>query len=293
MLYISSACFRKMYIRDVVKELAESGFDCIELSGGTTYYWEYLNDLIELKKEYNLNYQVHNYFPAPKTDFVLNLVTSNNTDYLASIELIENALTTAKLLGAVVYAFHPGYIIEMSPEKKGGYFDYSNSKPHNKESKEKFFYKRFNELLGKLPRDVTPIAIENLFPFSESEDFSLFSRPDEIFRFLDYYSEYPKVGLLLDLGHLNVSSYHLGFDKYLFLENLFEQYSHKIFQIHLSDNDGTADQHNVTSESSWQVSLIKEHFDILSDIPMTLEWLGTENTREYFNRYEKIYNNLY
>ncbi len=71
-------------IRDSVQELAENGFQNIELSGGTEYYENFERDLIELKGEYNLNYRCHNYFPPPKKPFVLNLASLNDETFQMS-----------------------------------------------------------------------------------------------------------------------------------------------------------------------------------------------------------------
>ena len=71
MIFVSSACLRNKKIKDSVKELADNGFTNIELSGGTEYYDNFEVDLLNLKKDYNLNYQCHNYFPPPKNHFVL------------------------------------------------------------------------------------------------------------------------------------------------------------------------------------------------------------------------------
>ncbi len=66
MIYVSSSCIRHKKIKDSVKELAENGFQNIELSGGTQYYNNIESDLLKLKEKYNLNYRCHNYFPPPK-----------------------------------------------------------------------------------------------------------------------------------------------------------------------------------------------------------------------------------
>ena len=81
MIYISSSCVKNTKIKDSVEELATNGFKNIELSGGTEYYDNFENDLLELKDKYNLNYRCHNYFPPPKKHFVLNLASPNNETF--------------------------------------------------------------------------------------------------------------------------------------------------------------------------------------------------------------------
>ena len=65
------------------------------------------------------------------------------------------------------------------------------------------------------------------------------------------------VGLLLDLGHLNVSSKIMGFDRDLFLYKYLEAFADKVFEVHLSENNGILDEHLAIKEKSWQLSAIK------------------------------------
>ena len=81
MIFISTSCIKNNKIRDSVQELAENGFQNIELSGGTKFYENFENDLLELKDRYKLNYRCHNYFPPPKKPFVLNLASLNNETF--------------------------------------------------------------------------------------------------------------------------------------------------------------------------------------------------------------------
>jgi len=74
-MYVSSACVVHEKIKDSIEELGLNGFKDIELSGGTKYYAGYEDDLIRLKEKYHLNYLVHNYFPPPKEEFILNLAS--------------------------------------------------------------------------------------------------------------------------------------------------------------------------------------------------------------------------
>ena len=57
----------------------------------------------------------------------------------------------------------------------------------------------------------------------------------------------PDVKLLLDLGHLKVNSNTLGYS----IDEYISTYSNEIAGLHLSDNDGCADQNRVFYKSSW------------------------------------------
>lgn len=286
MIYISSASVKSERIGDSVRSLASMGFKNIELSGGTKHYAGYMEDLVSLKDEFGLNYLVHNYFPPPEEDFVLNLTSSDEAIVSRSMGLIRNGIMAANRLKAPLYAFHPGYAVELSPVKKGIYFDYTKAKAP-KQEKEALFYGRLDAIMKELPEGCR-VAVENLFPFSEKEDMSLFSAPEEIFGFLERTSSDPRVGMLLDLGHLNVSSRYLGFDRDAFLDELLERFGKKIFEVHISENDGSGDVHHLTPEDSWQVRFLRANIGSLSGAPLTFEWSSTLDKTEYPERFRRI-----
>ena len=72
--------------------MADNGFTNIELSGGTEYYDNFENDLINLKKEFDLNYLIHNYFPPPLEHFVLNLASTDKDIYEKSLSHYKRAI---------------------------------------------------------------------------------------------------------------------------------------------------------------------------------------------------------
>lgn len=88
--------------------------------------------------------------------------------------------------------------------------------------------------------------------------FSLLSTPEEILDFLSFLEQYDNIGLLLDLGHLNVASYHLKFPKQVFLEELIKQYRHKIFEIHISRNNSLDDSHDISTIECFEVEYVRK-----------------------------------
>ena len=119
MIYISSSCIKSKRIGDAVKLLAKAGFSNIELSGGTNYYSGYIDHLIELKKEYNLSYIIHNYFPPPQKHMVINLASLNNDVYRKSIEHVNRAIELAKKLDIDKIGVHAGFLIDPSINELG------------------------------------------------------------------------------------------------------------------------------------------------------------------------------
>ena len=119
MIFVSSACSKKRKISQSVKELADNGFTNIELTGGTEYYDLFENDLIQLKKEYKLNYQLHNYFPPPQQKFVINLASLDNNLYTQTLQHLRNALDLTSKFGANKFGFHAGFYIDFNVDSIG------------------------------------------------------------------------------------------------------------------------------------------------------------------------------
>jgi len=61
--------------------------------------------------------------------------------------------------------------------------------------------------------------------------------------------------VLLDLGHLNVSSTTLNFDKLEFIDKV----EHKLALFHVSHNDGKRDEHNMITPESWFWPVLKKY----------------------------------
>ena len=119
MIFISSSCVKSSTIKDSVLALALEGFKNIELSGGTEYYDGYLQDILELRKKYSLKYLVHNYFPPPKMDFMLNLASLNDDIYKQSIKHCKQAISVCKKIGSEKYGIHAGFLIDFLPREAG------------------------------------------------------------------------------------------------------------------------------------------------------------------------------
>ena len=66
------------------------------------------------------------------------------------------------------------------------------------------------------------------------------------------------VGLLLDLGHLNISSNLLKFDKIKFLEKFLDLYGNRLLEVHISENNGIKDEHLALHKNSWQLEAISK-----------------------------------
>lgn len=253
MIYVSSACLKHDKIKDTVDELARNGFKNIELSGGTKYYEGYEEDLFELKDKYNLHYLLHNYFPPPKHDFILNLASLNNEIYQKTLEHYEEAISLSRKLGVKKFGFHAGYFIDFNIHEVGK--NISLTELYNKEKVLEKFCEGYNYLKEKA-KDIELYVENNVLSHTNSITF----KGRCPFMLTDYkgYEElksYIDFKLLLDVAHLNVSANSLNID---FDEQLIKMIAISDY-IHLSDNDGFHDQNMCFSDDSDILNILKDY----------------------------------
>jgi len=251
MIFISSSCVKKNKIKDSVKELAINGFNNIELSGGTNYYENFEVDLLDLKKEYNLKYRCHNYFPPPKAPFVLNLASLNDDTFNVSFEHVQKVLKLSSNLGASQFGFHAGFFIDIKLNEIG-----------KKLTKDNLFNKnqsihRFCDAFKLLQLEANEISLyieNNVFSSSNSEAYDG-ENPFMMTNFTDYQKLKEKINfnLLLDVAHLKVSSKTLGLD----WESEFKNMINESNYIHVSNNDGFHDLNDQLTKKSKLFNLIK------------------------------------
>lgn len=283
MYFISSLCSKKKRIGEAVCELAELGFKNIELTGGTLFYEGFEDELIELREKYALSYMVHNYFPPPREDFVLNLASRKSEIKEKILLLIKEALRLSRIFAKNLYTMHPGFVNEVLPELKDNFFVKDAEIFNSRED----FYKMLSYVADEVVPEGMKVAVENLSLKSIDDEFSFLCGRDSIKTFLDFFSKNKNVGMLLDLGHLNIASTIFGFDRDLFLEELVKEYSEKIFAFHLSGNDGYTDLHAPISCDSWHLKYLKKHKKTFKNVPVVFEWHDTAN-KETYSRFQDI-----
>jgi sugar phosphate isomerase/epimerase len=276
MIYVSSSCVKADIIQKAVLTLAREGYRNIELSGGTKYYDNFANDLLELKKKFDLNYRVHNYFPPPKEDFILNIASLDKGIYNKSLEHLKTGLELTRSLGVTQFSFHAGFYVDRPVSELGKAFNHSAL--YDKETAMNQFCTGFNSLQQKF--DDVKIYIENncysssnFFNYGDNIPFMLLSSYD----YKDLKSKI-NFNLLLDIGHLLVSSKTLGFDFEKELQILFKESDY----IHLSDNDALHDQNLGLFNNGTLVEKVK-NLD-WNNKTITLEvYEGLEVLKETFN----------
>ena len=196
--------------------------------------------------------------------------------------MIKSVIGLSEELGINLYSLHPGFKHDLIPEKKEGFFIKYNEECNKRED----FYQTLKSVQFTVGENFK-IAVENLSPKAPDDIYSYLCTPNDIKDFLEYFDNMPNIGILLDLGHLNVASNLLNFDKYEILNWLFSNYSGRIFEIHISENDGSKDLHRISELDSWQIKFLVDHRKNLKDIPLVLEWHNTPN-EDAFERYKMI-----
>lgn len=254
-LYVSSTCFRHDLFKDhhAIPEKIRG----IEFSGGSKFYsdpviHEALSCLVHKEGR---SLRIHNYFPPPEKSFVLNFATSSEDILAQSLVVADKAMDLCRLYAIPYYSFHPGYLCEGS-EGPDGQFSFPQDSFVSYENAQEKFLENIQNLNQMATEKGVRLAIENLFVAPKNIRSSLncsFEELDEII------SQMPgDIGLLLDLGHLNVSAHYLKFDRYAYVKKIFEKYSDRIFEIHISCNNGKYDQHLPITPNDWQLDVLQK-----------------------------------
>jgi sugar phosphate isomerase/epimerase len=252
MIYISTSCVKHNKIKDSVEELAENGFQNIELSGGTEYYENFETDLLELKDKYNLNYRCHNYFPPPKKPFVLNLASLNDETFQMSFDHLKKVVALSSRLGADKFAFHAGFFIDIKLSEIGKKLSRDNLFDEKK-SVERFC--SAYDIVKEQAKNVSLFIENNVFSKTNAETYDD-ENPFMMTNFNEYKSLKEKIdfNLLLDVAHLKVSAKTLGLNWESEFENMMSVSSY----IHVSDNDGFHDLNSQLTKNSSLLSMLKQ-----------------------------------
>jgi sugar phosphate isomerase/epimerase len=281
MIYVSSSCSKQKKIGAAIRELAEHGFQNIELSGGTEYYESYEKDISDLKEKYNLNYLVHNYFPPPKEDFVLNLASLDDAIYEKSLAQLRKAIRLASLLGVDKFGFHAGFYVDISVAEIGKAISACNLWDI------KEAYERFCNGFNIIKNEAKEIEIYIENNVYSKTNFNVYGLPNpfmltspEEYRELKQHIDFK---LLLDVAHLYVSSRTLGFD----FDSHLNQMIIETDYVHLSDNDGYHDQNAAFTSNSKLLNKIRKKY--LKGKTITLEiYTGIDGLKASFDHIAAI-----
>lgn len=260
-LYISTSAIRTKDIVEAVNQLSGITKN-IELSGGCAYDKDLLKKLIELKQQKDINFLVHGYFPPPQEHFVLNFADTDRK----TREFIRETINYVKCLDVSYYSIHAGFrkVFTFDADRELLYEESNNKKVfvlENIADNIRWFIEEF---------PYKKIAIENLYPNNNDKECGFLMHINEIVMMLENFT---KIYLLLDLGHLKVSSNLLGFNYLNAVNLIFENYGDRVIEIHLSENDALHDKHFLVQSNSIQYMVLKRYAKMIhkNKINITIE----------------------
>lgn len=263
MIYVSSSCLKYSKISDCVKALADYGICNIELSGGTDYYSDILSDLLLLKKEYNLNYLVHNYFPPPEEPFILNLASLDDRIWMKSVDFMKKSINMAVALGSPVYGLHAGFFVNPSVNEIGKVFNKRDL--FNQELAVKRFIEGYKIIENYCQNKLKLYVENNVLSYRNYKEYG--TNPFMLTTFDEYkvMRDLFDFNLLFDLAHFKVSANSLKLN----LVNETAKFMEVSDYIHISDNDGFADQNLLPRLDTFIYKCLKEA--VLCNKLVTLE----------------------
>jgi sugar phosphate isomerase/epimerase len=189
----------------------------------------------------------HNYFPAPKKPFVVNLASKDEQIRNTSIKHCIQGLELAKHANAPFFSAHAGFCIDPAPNELGKKIHYEGDL--DKTLHWEIFLTSVAEVLQHAKKLQIRFLIENnviaRFNLTEDGQNPLFCCDSaEITALLKQVNQ-PELGLLLDTAHLKVSAQTLQLN----LEQEVAKVWDCIEAVHHSDNDGLKDTNeNITKE---------------------------------------------
>jgi len=279
-VFVSTSCLNgDRSIQSVLERMENLSIKNVELSGPHPYvpFEEMFLDL-QRYRDSGMSFIIHNYFPPPEFNFTLNIASFKETVIENSGLLINAALDLSQKIGAPFYGCHAGYLADAQANEEG-IFQFDIESIRTPEDSISQTVRTVGNILRKRSKNLPPegILLENLFPATPKKNFSLACTPSEISCLLEAIDD-ERVGLLLDLAHLELTSSLYGCNAETFLEDIITKAGKYIKAVHLSGNDGKNDNHLPLEPGSWKFAAAKRIKETKgSKIPFTLECRGVDN----------------
>ena len=257
-IFVSSAALKNNSIAKVSKKFENAGIKNIEFSGGL-YEEDVLKKLKKLQKKQNI--LIHNYFPRPKKDFVLNLATANKFILKKTEAFIKKSILLCSKLNIKYYSFHAGFLIDPKIRMLGKKI--KKTSIQNRDESLKRFILRTNKLARFAKKHNVELLIEN--NVLSKKNYLVFKNNPLL---MTSYQEMIKimkntpnnVNLLIDVGHLKVSAKTLKFN----MKNTLSKVNKWVKGYHLSENNGLEDSNNFFKSNSWFLKILKTNVDYIS-----------------------------
>ena len=261
-LFVSTNCLRATTpLPEKLKMYASVGILRVDLGAGVTVSE---NDLTQLGDASNYEFQIHNYFPPPPNDFVLNLASPDPRIVQLSKQMTTDAVDLLSTINGTIYSVHPGFVTDPTGFN-GISFTFPPPKlPRDQVTAMKRFTTNLRSLVNYAEKANIQVIVENQVIDPQLKGKILLETASEFTNLFQSISS-PNLGMLLDTGHLNVTSHTLGFDRMKFVEPLVPY----IKSMHVHDNDGSADYHLPVAPNSWIFEILQH--PLLKSVPIVIE----------------------
>lgn len=264
----STTAFRRQNIETVLEKAEKAAFG-LEFSSGLPHRPD-MEEIFLRAKGLRIP---HNYFPAPATPFVLNLASLDPATASLSYDHCANGLRLAQLSGAPFYSVHAGFCLDPRPEELG-----QKLKARPQGSRDQYwsaFVAAVKKLGAEAERLGVDLLIENnvVAPFNAppaGERPHLLCYEQHEINALIKECPCPRLGILIDTGHLKVSAITMGFDA----EDCLAAVEKNVRAFHHSDNNGLEDTNEPLNNYYWMLPLLarfREAWHILEVHDLTVE----------------------
>lgn len=233
-IYVSTVCLQNtVAVEHRIQKYIDNGITAIELGGRV----KTTPQTIALLEHFPVQLLLHNYFPPVENPFYINLASPDPTIQSRSIDYIKRNIERSATFGADLYTFHAGFITDPSGTNEHGLL--FASPPADEETTEKAierFVEGLSQIIPHAESYNVHLAIENNICRREHIGQLILQTKDE---FIDLFQRIssPYLGILVDIGHLQVTANTLGDDSQQFLQSL-RPY---IRAFHLNQNNGIID----------------------------------------------------
>jgi len=260
-LYVSTSCLQgKGDVFDILDTYLKAGITNVELGTGKQPV-----AMLSNIKNYACNFVVHHYFPPPRDAFIVNLASQDKKLLARSRKQIKASIEFCHRYHSKLFTFHAGF--RADPDSTFRFPAKGPIAPYQKAFNT--FVESVKEINAYAEMRGVKLAIENNVlsenNFLEGKNqFLLLCEAIEFEQLWDQIQT-SNVGLLLDIGHLKVTSTSLKYDKHAFIEKV----KHKIFALHINDNNGRTDSHTAITKESWCLEILRRNN--FMNIPIILE----------------------
>ena len=261
--YVSTSCLPgESNVFAILEAYIRAGVTHIEFGSRS----EYIEDISARRfRQHGASFIVHHYFPPPRRQLVVNLASQNADILQRSKDHIKKSVAFCHDLGCGLYSFHAGF--RADPDDRFIFPDPAQVCDY--ETAFQTFVDSVKEIDEYARGKGVKIAVENNVLAGHNvvdgqNPYLLLCMADEFREFWGSIGS-SNVGLLLDLGHLKVSSHWMGFDRDEFVGKVRD----RVFAVHMHENNGLEDQHLRLDKASWCLEVV--HRERMADLPIVLE----------------------